>query len=130
MSESVLVVGAGIGGLCTALALGPTGRHVTLVERDAAPPQGDAETAFRDWKRTGVGHLRQSHAFLARLSLLLKADHPKLLQDLAAFGVRELPFEAMLSDDQRRDYQPQPTDAKACTSRPVTIPGRWRVRSK
>jgi 2-polyprenyl-6-methoxyphenol hydroxylase-like FAD-dependent oxidoreductase len=123
MRESVLVVGAGIAGLCTALALGPTGRQVTLLERDAAPPEGDADAAFRDWKRTGVGHLRQSHAFLARLSLLLKADHPRLLEDLAAFGVRELPFEAMLSEAQRRDYRPAPADADLTiiTSRRTTL---------
>ena len=123
MTESVLVIGAGIAGLCTALALGPTGRQVTLVERDAAPPEGDADAAFRDWKRTGVGHLRQSHAFLARLSLLLKADHPRLLEDLRAFGVRELPFEAMLTEDQRRDYRPAPMDADLTiiTSRRTTL---------
>ncbi len=123
MTESVLVVGAGIAGLCSALALGPTGRQVTLVERDAPPPEGDADAAFRDWKRTGVGHLRQSHAFLARLSLLLKADHPRLLEDLAAFGVRELPFEAMLTEAQRKDYRAEPTDADLTiiTSRRTTL---------
>jgi len=123
MSESVLVVGAGIAGLCTALALGPTGRQVTLVERDASPPEGDADAAFRDWKRTGVGHLRQSHAFLARLSLLLKADHPELLKALADFGVRELPFEAMLTESQRKDYRPEPPDADltSITSRRTTL---------
>ncbi|HEX5377183.1 MAG TPA: FAD-binding protein [Phenylobacterium sp.] len=123
MSESVLVVGAGVAGLCAALALGPTGRQVTLVERDAAPPEGDADVAFRDWKRTGVGHLRQSHAFLARLSLLLKADHPKLLGELAALGVRELPFEAMLTQAQRQDYRPAPSDADLTiiTSRRTTL---------
>ena len=123
MTESVLVIGAGIAGLCTALALGPTGRQVTLVERDAAPPGGDADLAFRDWKRTGVGHLRQSHAFLARLTLLLKTDHPKLLEDLAAFGVRELPFEAMLTEAQRKDYRAEPSDADLTiiTSRRTTL---------
>jgi 2-polyprenyl-6-methoxyphenol hydroxylase-like FAD-dependent oxidoreductase len=123
MTESVLVIGAGIAGLCTALALGPTGRQVTLIERDASPPDGDADAAFRDWKRSGVGHLRQSHAFLARLSLLLKADHPTLLQDLADFGVRELPFEAMLSESQRLTYRPEPSDADMTiiTSRRTTL---------
>jgi 2-polyprenyl-6-methoxyphenol hydroxylase-like FAD-dependent oxidoreductase len=123
MTETVLVVGAGIAGLCTALALGPTGRQVTLVERDASPPDGDADAAFRDWKRTGVGHLRQSHAFLARLSLLLKADHPRLLQELADFGVRELPFEAMLSESQRKAYRAEPSDADLTiiTSRRTTL---------
>lgn len=123
MSESVLVVGAGIAGLCAALALGPTGRQVTLVERDASPPEGDADDAFRDWKRTGVGHLRQSHAFLARLRLLLKADHPALLDELTAFGVREVTFENMLSERQRKTYSPAATDADLTliTSRRTTL---------
>lgn len=123
MTESVLVVGAGIAGLCTALALGPTGRQVTLVERDASPPEGDADDAFRDWKRTGVGHLRQSHAFLARLRLLLKADHPALLEELASYGVREVTFDAMLSQRQRARYRPEPADADLTliTSRRTTL---------
>ena len=70
--EAVLVIGAGIAGLCTALALGPTGRQVTLLERDDGPPSGDPDAAFRDWNRRGVGHLRQSHAFLARLGKIIR----------------------------------------------------------
>ncbi len=123
MAETVLVIGAGISGLCTALALGPTGRDVTVLERDAAPPSGDPDEAFRDWRRQGVGHLRQSHAFLARLRTIIKADHPKLLEDLLALGVRELPFEGMLSEMQRKDYTPAPTDAELTiiTSRRTTL---------
>lgn len=123
MTETVLVIGAGIAGLCAALALGPTGRQVTLVERDAEPPQGDADDAFRDWKRTGVGHLRQSHAFLARLRLLLKADHPRLLEELLSFGVREVTLEAMLTEGQRKRYRPEPIDADLTliTSRRTTL---------
>lgn len=123
MSETVLVVGAGIAGLSCALALGPTGRQVTLVERDASPPEGDADDAFRDWKRTGVGHLRQSHAFLARLRLLLKADHPKLLEALKDFGVREVTFENMLTESQRNDYRAEPSDLDLTliTSRRTTL---------
>ena len=43
MSESplnVAVVGAGICGLCTGLALAKAGHQVTLIERDAPPPEG------------------------------------------------------------------------------------------
>jgi len=123
MSETVLVVGAGIAGLCCALALGRSGREVIVLERDAAPPAGGADEAFRDWKRNGVGHLRQSHAFLARLRNIIKDDHPKLLEDLAAAGVRSLPFEGMLSELQRDAYQPKATDAELTiiTSRRTTL---------
>lgn len=123
MPESVLVIGAGIAGLCTALALGPTGRDVTILERDAPPPSGDPDEAFREWRRQGVGHLRQSHAFLARLRNIIKQDHPKLLEDLLALGVRELPFQNMLSEMQRDAYVPAPPDADLAiiTSRRTTL---------
>ncbi|HSZ53379.1 MAG TPA: FAD-dependent oxidoreductase [Caulobacteraceae bacterium] len=122
-SEPVLVIGAGIAGLCTALALGPTGRAVTLLERDLAPPSGDADEAFRSWTRRGVGHLRQSHAFLARLGKLIKADHPALREALLEMGVRELGFESMLWPTQKATYVPKPVDAEFAilTSRRTTL---------
>ena len=123
MTESVLIIGAGIGGLCTALALAPTGREITLIERDAPPPGDDPDTVFHEWKHTGVGHLRQSHAFLARLRSIIKRDHPRLMQELLDLGVRELTFDAMLSDLQRDDYSPEPSDAELTiiTSRRTTL---------
>jgi 2-polyprenyl-6-methoxyphenol hydroxylase-like FAD-dependent oxidoreductase len=123
MDEPVLVIGAGIAGLCTALALGPTGRAVTVLERDADLPPGDADDAFRDWNRRGVGHLRQSHAFLARLGKIIRADHPALRDALLEMGVRELGFETMLWPTQKAAYVPKPIDAELTilTSRRTTL---------
>ena len=69
--ESVVVLGAGVAGLCTALALAPTGRSITLLERDAPPPDGGADAVFEHWQRRGASQLRHSHAFLARLRKLI-----------------------------------------------------------
>ena len=123
MGERVLVIGAGIGGLSTALALGPTGREVLILERDPPPPTGDADQAFADWNRRGVGHLRHSHAFLARLRSIIQTQHPELLAELLAAGCRELTFEGGLSDLLRRSYRPEPIDAELAilTSRRTTL---------
>lgn len=123
MTETVAVIGAGIGGLCAALALAPTGRRIVILERDGPPPANDPDTVFHEWKHTGVGHLRQSHAFLARLRSIVKAEHPRLLEDLLAIGVRELPFDAMLTESQREHYAPAPEDAELTiiTSRRTTL---------
>jgi 2-polyprenyl-6-methoxyphenol hydroxylase-like FAD-dependent oxidoreductase len=123
MSETVAVIGAGIGGLCAALSLAPTGRRVILLDRDGPPPGSDPDRVFHEWKHAGVGHLRQSHAFLARLRTIIKTEHPRLLERLLAMGVRELPFDAFLTEGQRRSYKPAPEDADLTiiTSRRTTL---------
>ena len=123
MTERVLVIGAGIGGLCTALALASPERELILLERDPSPPAGDADEAFADWARRGVGHLRHSHAFLARLRLILRDEHPRLLADLLEAGARDLGFEQMLSDELKTGYRPQPEDRDfvVLTSRRTTL---------
>ncbi|KCZ87926.1 NAD(P)/FAD-dependent oxidoreductase [Hyphomonas johnsonii] len=123
MNETVIIVGAGIGGLCTALTLAQTGRSITILERDAPPPSDDPDTVFEEWRHTGVGQLRQSHAFLARLRTMLTRDHPRLLEDLLNLGVREIPFESMLTQAQLESYQPVPNDAELTiiTSRRTTL---------
>ncbi|THD75254.1 MAG: FAD-dependent oxidoreductase [Phenylobacterium sp.] len=132
MNERVVVIGAGMAGLWTALALAPTGREVVLLERDPPPPQGDfggdlggdgLDAAFHDWSRRGVGQLRHSHAFLARLRLLIRDQHPELLAELMAAGCRELRFEDGLTDLHRARFTPQPADAdlSILTSRRTTL---------
>lgn len=123
MTETVLVVGAGIGGLCTALSLAPTGRQITILERDAPPPADDPDVVFLDWHRRGAGHVRQSHAFLARLRNIIKQHHPDLLEELKALGTRDLTFDMMLTEQQRDRYEPLPEDADLTiiTSRRTTL---------
>jgi 2-polyprenyl-6-methoxyphenol hydroxylase-like FAD-dependent oxidoreductase len=110
-------------GLWTALALAPTGREVTLLERDPPPPEGGPDAAFDNWTRRGVGHLRHSHAFLARLRLIIRDEHPKLLEDLLAAGCRDLGFEGGLTDIHKRSYTPEPVDRDLAvlTSRRTTL---------
>jgi 2-polyprenyl-6-methoxyphenol hydroxylase-like FAD-dependent oxidoreductase len=121
--EEVVVVGAGIAGLCTALRLGGGTRRVTLLERDEAPPEGGPDVAFDQWQRRGVSQLRQSHAFLARLRNIIRDEHPELLADLYAAGCRDIVFADMLPAALRSSYVPEPGDADLTilTSRRTTL---------
>lgn len=123
MAERVLVIGAGMAGLWAALSLSSTGREVTVLERDPPPPEGGPDVAFVDWHRRGVGHLRHSHAFLARLRNLIRDEHPALLAELQAAGCRDLPFADGLTSIHRKTYKPEPVDADLCilTSRRTTL---------
>jgi 2-polyprenyl-6-methoxyphenol hydroxylase-like FAD-dependent oxidoreductase len=123
LAGHAVVIGSGIAGLFTALALAPAGWRVTLLDRDGPPPEGGADEAFATWQRRGVGQLRQSHAFLARLRMVLKREHPGLLQTLLDNGVRELGFQMMLSPQQEAGYRPAPEDADLAviTSRRTTL---------
>lgn len=121
--EEILVVGAGIAGLCTALRLGGGARRVTVLERDAPPPAGGPDVAFDAWQRRGVGQLRQSHAFLARLRNIIRDEHPELLAELYAAGCRDIAFADMLPPAMRAAYVAAPGDADLTilTSRRTTL---------
>ena len=123
MTERVAVIGAGMAGLFVALALAPSGREITLYERDPPPPDGGPDAAFDHWARRGVGHLRHSHGFLARLRGLLAAEHPALMAELIEAGAREIAFADSIPEAAQRRYRPRPEDADlaAFVSRRTTI---------
>jgi 2-polyprenyl-6-methoxyphenol hydroxylase-like FAD-dependent oxidoreductase len=108
--EHILVAGAGIAGLGAALALGDGRRRVTLVDRDPPPPEGDAEEAFAHWERRGATQLRHSHVFLGRLTTLIRARYPGLLQELVDSGARIFGFEDGLPPTLKAGYAPRAGD--------------------
>jgi len=123
MDEPILIIGAGMAGLFTALALGSRGHAVTLLERDPPPPEGGADAAFDSWNRRGVGHLRHSHAFLARLRSIVVERHPVLHKRLLDAGCQELTFAAGLTPAAAARYRPMPGDEAltVLTSRRTTL---------
>jgi 2-polyprenyl-6-methoxyphenol hydroxylase-like FAD-dependent oxidoreductase len=115
-TEQIVIVGAGVAGLFAAMMLAGEGRTVTVLDRDPAPPEGladgeDADRAFRDWHRRGVGQMRHSHAFLARLVNIVRAHHPALLDQWRAAGCREVGLEDLLPSTLKDRYTPAPGDA-------------------
>jgi 2-polyprenyl-6-methoxyphenol hydroxylase-like FAD-dependent oxidoreductase len=86
-----VVVGAGVSGLGAALVLARQGRRVTVVERDDTPMPDSADEAF-EWDRRGAPQVRHSHAFLARLTTLLRDHHPDVLAALYEHGATPIRF--------------------------------------
>jgi 2-polyprenyl-6-methoxyphenol hydroxylase-like FAD-dependent oxidoreductase len=122
----VAVVGAGVGGLAAALALGRAGHPVTLLERDATPLPADPHEAF-GWDRRGAPQVRHSHAFLARLHNLLRDRYPDVLADLLEAGATEMRFiENLPPEIEDRAPRPGDEDLVAIACRRTTF--EWVLR--
>ncbi|MFN2496713.1 MAG: NAD(P)/FAD-dependent oxidoreductase [Pseudonocardiaceae bacterium] len=90
-SPRVLILGAGLAGLATALFLARRGQQVDLLEQDrSAVPTGVRAAA--GWHRDTVPQNAHSHSFLARCRQLLGAEAPDVLDGLRAAGAREIPL--------------------------------------
>lgn len=109
MAERVAVVGAGIAGLGTAMALARDGREIVVIDRDPPAPE-NVEVAFDTWERKGVTQLRHSHVFLGKLVSLIRDRHPRLHKMLRETGAREFDFEAGLPPALRSEYSTDPAD--------------------
>jgi flavin-dependent dehydrogenase len=82
----IVMVGAGIVGLGTALLLAGDGHEVTVLERDPAPPPDVANDAWYDWERRGVNQFRQPHGFQPRVCQILEAELPHVARALETAG--------------------------------------------
>jgi len=87
----IVVVGAGIGGLGSALALARAGHHVTLVERDDSPMPDNVEDAF-EWDRRGAPQVRHPHVFLGLAQTILRDHFPDVFRTLSDLGVEPAPL--------------------------------------
>jgi len=81
----VVVVGAGLIGLSTAMLLADDGHEVTVLERDVDSATAPS-IAFDTWERRGVNQFRLPHYFQARFRTLLDAELPRVVSGLAAAG--------------------------------------------
>ena len=105
---NITVVGGGVSGLAAAVALARQGHQITVIERDNTPMPTSADEAF-EWDRRGAPQVRHSHAFLARLRNLLRADYPDIYRALLDEGATEMHFGEDLPAEMSH-FEPQPDD--------------------
>jgi 2-polyprenyl-6-methoxyphenol hydroxylase-like FAD-dependent oxidoreductase len=82
----ILVLGAGMTGLTTAMLLARDGHDVTVLERDPAPPPPGAEASWTGWDRAGVAQFHQLHLMQPRWRNVMETELPAVLDALRAAG--------------------------------------------
>jgi len=82
----VLILGAGICGLGTALLLARDGHDVTVIERDDHSIPDSPLDAWENWMRKGVAQFRQPHNFMPGLRSILERELPDVQEALRQAG--------------------------------------------
>jgi len=95
----IVVAGAGVVGLGTAMLMAADGHQVTVLERDPEPGPADPVDAWERWNRPGVNQFRLPHAFLAGFRAVLDAELPEVSSALLAAGALQQRFIGELLPD-------------------------------
>ncbi|MFI5895929.1 FAD-dependent oxidoreductase [Actinoplanes sp. NPDC051513] len=102
----ILVLGAGLAGLGTAMLLARDRHEVIVVERDPAGPPADTDSAWNEWQRSGVNQFRLPHFMLPRWWQLVREQLPEVGGALRAVGARQVNLMDMLPVDRRGPIRP------------------------
>lgn len=84
--SGIVVCGAGVCGLTTAMLLANDGHDVTVLERDPAPPPPTTGEAWVDWERRGVNQFRLPHFLMPGFREMMDAELPAVIDELMAGG--------------------------------------------
>jgi 2-polyprenyl-6-methoxyphenol hydroxylase-like FAD-dependent oxidoreductase len=88
----IVVAGAGVVALGTAMLLAGDGHQVTMLERDPDGPPADLDEAWEHWQRPGLNQFRMAHAFLGGFREVLDGELPEVAKALADAGALRLNF--------------------------------------
>lgn len=97
----VVVTGAGTAGLASALALARDGHRVRLIERDEVSATEPLD-AFH-WKRAGIPHFFQPHAFIPRGRQEMRTGFPDVFDALLDAGAWDLDLRPKIRGPLRPD---------------------------
>jgi 2-polyprenyl-6-methoxyphenol hydroxylase-like FAD-dependent oxidoreductase len=110
----IIVLGAGVCGLATAMLLSRDGHEVTVLERDEGSVPESPEEAWDRWSRDGVTQFRQAHFLQSRGRAVLEEELPDVAEALEAAGaVRFDPLRLM--PPSISDRAPRPGDERFVT---------------
>jgi 2-polyprenyl-6-methoxyphenol hydroxylase-like FAD-dependent oxidoreductase len=101
----IVVTGAGICGLTTAMMLASDGHEVTVLERDPAPVP-EPEDAWDDWERRGVNQFRLPHFFGPRFRSIIESEFPALASALVDAGMLHFNFMDLIPDEMTGGKRP------------------------
>lgn len=87
----VVICGAGVCGLVTAMLLADDGHTVTVVERDDAGAP-DIDDVWHGWQRRGVTQFQQPHLLLSRFLNEVRKHLPRLEDALVDAGALQFNF--------------------------------------
>jgi len=119
--SKIIVIGAGIVGLSTALMLGRQGHDVTVLERDDEALPGSPDDAWETWDRRGITQFRQAHFFHAAGCRVLESLLPDVKEALVRAGGHSFNMLALMPPTIE-DREPRPGDERF-----VTVTGRRPV---
>jgi 2-polyprenyl-6-methoxyphenol hydroxylase-like FAD-dependent oxidoreductase len=88
----IVIIGAGVVALGTAMLLAADGHQVVMLERDPEGPPSDPGDAWGNWERPGLNQFRLAHAFMAGFRAVLDAQLPQVADALQAAGGLRLNF--------------------------------------
>jgi 2-polyprenyl-6-methoxyphenol hydroxylase-like FAD-dependent oxidoreductase len=113
----IIVVGAGVVGLGTALLLAEDGHQVTVLERDPSLPPASPDEAWAVWERRGVTQFRLGHYFLSRYRSIIDSELPQVAKAIeAAGGLRHNPI-LEVPEEIRGPERPDDQDFELLTGR-------------
>jgi 2-polyprenyl-6-methoxyphenol hydroxylase-like FAD-dependent oxidoreductase len=129
----IVVAGAGLVGLATAVMVAKQGHDVTVLERDPDPLPPTPRDAWSSWKRQGVMQFRQPHFLLPQAKRVLDAELPEVVSALE--NADAVPYSHLSAlPPTLADRAPRPGDDKFLTynaRRPVlehalaTVADKW-----